>query len=41
MSGSNFSDELKRFAVAQITERGCSVREVSEQLGVSPHSLGA
>ena len=39
MGKSNFSDEFKRDAVAQITERGCRVAEVSERLGVSQHSL--
>jgi len=39
MSSSKFSDEFKRDAVAQITERGYPVREVSERLGVSPYSL--
>ncbi len=37
----NFRDEFKRDAVAQITERGYSVAEVSERLGVSQHSLYA
>jgi hypothetical protein len=37
MSKSNFSDEFKRDAVAQITERGYPVAEVSERLGVSQH----
>jgi transposase len=37
----NFSDEFKRDAVAQITERGCRVAEVSQRLGVSLHSLYA
>jgi len=41
MGKANFSDELKRDAVAQITERGYRVAEVSERLGVSPHSLYA
>jgi putative transposase len=35
----NFSDEFKRDAVAQITERGYPVEEVSQRLGVSQHSL--
>jgi transposase len=35
----NFSDEFKRDAVAQITERGYPVAEVSRRLGVSQHSL--
>lgn len=39
MSKSNFSDEFKRDAVRQITERGYPVAEVSQRLGVSPHSL--
>ena len=37
----NFSDDFKRDAVAQITERGYPVSEVSERLGVSRHSLYA
>ncbi len=41
MGQANFSDEFKRDAVAQITERGCRVAEVSERLGVSQHSLYA
>lgn len=39
MSSIKFSAESKRNAVAQITELGYPVREVSERLGVSPHSL--
>jgi len=41
MGKSNFSDEFNRDAVAQITERGYLVTEVSERLGVSQHSLYA
>ena len=41
MGSSKFSAEFKRDAVAQITERGYPVREVSERLGVSPYSLYA
>ena len=41
MSKSNFSDDFKRDAVLQITERGYPVTEVSRRLGVSPHSLYA
>ena len=41
MRSGNFSDEFKRDAVAQITERGYPVAEVSKRLGVSPHSLYA
>jgi transposase len=39
MSKSNFSEEFKRDAVRQITERGYPVSEVSQRLGVSQHSL--
>jgi transposase len=41
MGKPNFSDEFKRDAVAQITERGYPVSEVSQRLGVGPHSLYA
>jgi len=41
MGKPNFSDEFKRDAVAQITERGYRVAEASERLGVSQHSLYA
>jgi transposase len=41
MGKANFSDEFKRDAVAQITERGHPVAEVSKRLGVSQHSLYA
>ena len=39
MGKPSFSDEFKRDAVAQITERGYPVAEVSQRLGVSQHSL--
>ena len=39
MGKPHFSDEFKRDAVHQITVRGYAVREVSERLGVSTHSL--
>ena len=39
MGKANFSDEFKRDAVRQMTERGYPVAEVSQRLGVSPHSL--
>ncbi len=39
MGKGNFSDKFKRNAVAQITERGYPVSEVSQRLGVSAHSL--
>ncbi len=38
MSKSNFSEDFKRDAVRQITERGYPVAEVSQRLGVSQHS---
>jgi transposase len=41
MSKSNFSDDFKRDAVLQITERGYPIAEVSKRLGVSQHSLYA
>ena len=41
MGKGNFSDEFKRDAVRQITERGYPVSEVSQRLGVSAHSLYA
>lgn len=41
MGTGNFTDDYKRDAVAQITERGYPVKEVSERLGVSKHSLYA
>ena len=39
MGTSNYSDEFKRDAVNQIRVRGYPVREVSQRLGVSSHSL--
>ena len=36
-----FTEEFKNDAVRQITERGYPVREVSQRLGVSTHSLYA
>ncbi len=41
MSKANFSEDFKRDAVLQITERGYPVAEVSQRLGISPHSLYA
>ena len=41
MGKANFSEEFKRDAEAQITERGYPVAEVSQRLGVSPYSLYA
>ena len=39
MGTSNYSDDFKRDAVQQIRVRGYPVREVSQRLGVSSHSL--
>ena len=39
MSSPRFTPEFKDEAVRQIVERGYSVAEVSERLGVSGHSL--
>ena len=39
MSSQCYSPEFKDAAVRQIVERGYSVAEVSERLGVSSHSL--
>lgn len=39
MSSQRYSPEFKDEAVRQILERGYSVTEVSERLGVSSHSL--
>lgn len=38
MGAGNFTDEFKRDAVAQITEPGYRIKEVSERLGVSRRS---
>ncbi len=39
MGKGKFSDEFKRDAVTQITERGYPVAEVAARLGVSAYSL--
>ena len=39
MSRTRYTDEFKTEAVGQILERGYSVKEVSERIGVSAHSL--
>jgi len=39
MSGQRYTPEFKDEAIKQITERGYSIAEVSERLGVSQHSL--
>ena len=39
MSNQRFSPEFKDEAVRQVVDRGYSVTEISERLGVSAHSL--
>ena len=39
MGNARFSEDFKRDAVHQITVRGYPVKEVSQRLGVSTHSL--
>ena len=39
MSTNKFTDEFKRDAVAQVVDRGYSVREVAERHGVPAHLL--
>ncbi len=39
MGTPRFTPEFKEEAVRQVTERGYSVADVSERLGVSAHSL--
>ena len=39
MGNGNFTEEFKRDAVREITERGYPVAGVSQRLGVSQHSL--
>jgi transposase len=41
MGKGSFSDDFKRDAVLQVTERGHPVAEVAQRLGVSQHSLYA
>jgi transposase len=41
MSNKRYTDEFKTEAIKQVTERGYSVRDVSERLGVTTHSLYA
>ncbi|OJY64517.1 MULTISPECIES: transposase [unclassified Rhizobium] len=38
-SKSNFSEDFKRDAVRQITERGYPIAEISQRLRVNQHSL--
>jgi transposase len=37
--GQRFTEEFRVEAVKQVTERGFAVKDVSQRLGVSPHSL--
>jgi transposase len=39
MSGKRYTDEFKIEAVKQVTERGHSVTEVAQRLGITTHSL--
>lgn len=39
MSSKRYTDEFRLEAVKQVTERGYSVTEVAEQIGVNPNSL--
>jgi len=41
MGKPRFTEEFKIDAIKQVTERGYSVRDVSQRLGVSTHSLYA
>ena len=41
MGKARFSEDFKKDTVAQITDRGYPVAEVSQRLGVSTHSLYA
>ena len=39
MSSKRYTEEFKNEAVKQVTERGYSVKEISERLGISTKSL--
>ncbi len=39
MSGKRYTPEFKSEAVRQVVERGYSVAEIAQRLGVSKHSL--
>ena len=41
MSGRRYTDEFKIEAVRQVTDRGYSVAEVADRLGITTHSLYA
>jgi len=38
-SGNRFSDSFKKDAVHQVVERGYSIKEVAERMGISSKSL--
>lgn len=39
MSGKRYTDEFKIEAVKRVTERGHSVADVAQRLGIATHSL--
>ena len=39
MSYTRYTEEFKRDAVSQVTDRGYSIKDVSERLGISAKSL--
>ena len=39
MSYTRYTEEFKRDAVSQVTDRGYSIKEVAERLGISAKSL--
>ena len=41
MSGKRYTDEFKIEAVRQVADRGYPVKEVTERLGITTHSLYA
>ena len=41
MGTGNYTDQFKQDAVAQITERGYPIKEVSERLGGQPGSVSS
>ena len=41
MSNKRYTEEFKIEAVKQVTDRGFTIREVAERLGITPTSLSA
>lgn len=41
MKGKRYSEEFKKEAVKQVTDRGYSVADIAKRLDVTPHSLYA